>query len=146
MYNKDWYDKNKLHMVAYRKEYYLKNREKYRKARLKEDPKCLGYDQERRLLYGAKFRANLHGLEFNLVKEDIIIPDVCKFLGIKLTNISGEGRIFSNASLDRIDSSKGYTKDNVQVISDLANRMKQEATNEQLVTFAQNILRMNGEL
>lgn len=29
-----------------------------------------------------------------------------------------------NISVDRIDSSKGYTKDNVQLVCDIVNRMK----------------------
>lgn len=40
------------------------------------------------------------------------------------------------ASIDRIDSSKGYTKDNVQIISYLANLMKSNATQSEMNKFA----------
>lgn len=97
--------------------------------------------QEKRMFGTAKQRAKKQGIEFSIIEQDIKIPEFCPLLGIRLTNTFGEGRVQSNASLDRIDSSKGYTKENIQIISDLANRMKQEATPEQLICFANNILK-----
>ena len=92
------------------------------------------------LLATSKKRALERGLVWELELDDIIIPETCPYLGMSLTFIRGEGRIQSNISIDRKDSTKGYTKDNVEFISDLANRMKQEATQEQLVSFAHGVL------
>jgi hypothetical protein len=81
-------------------------------------------------------RALLKGYEFNLQKEDIIIPEYCPILGIKIE--IGNKKNYSNSpSIDRIDNSKGYTKDNIQIISMKANTMKNSATNEELHRFAQ---------
>ena len=44
----------------------------------------------------------------------------------------------STPSLDRIDSSKGYIKGNVQWVSFRANTIKNDATPEELLILAQN--------
>lgn len=103
-----------------------------------------GQDQIGRLLRVCKQRAQLQHKEFRLTEDDIIIPEVCPYLGCKITNIFGHGKIQTNASIDRKNPKLGYTPDNVQIISHLANRMKQEASREQLLQFAQGILRMYG--
>lgn len=89
----------------------------------------------------AKMRCKDNGREFNLEVSDILIPDICPVLGIKLNMNSGKSGAYRNSpSLDRIDNSKGYTKDNIQVISQLANAMKCHATNEELHKFASWVL------
>ena len=99
-------------------------------------------NQELRMYNTSKQRAKKRNINFTIIKEDIVIPKFCPLLGIPITNIMGKGRQQTNASLDRLDNTKGYTKDNIQIISDLANRMKQDATPEQLITFAKNILQI----
>jgi len=93
----------------------------------------------------AKYRAKRMGLEFNLEVSDIIIPERCPYLGVLLTSEKLKGHLDTHMSLDRIDSTKGYVKGNVEVISYKANVMKQDATWEQLVTFAKSILRRTGD-
>lgn len=80
------------------------------------------------------------GLEFSLSSYDLKLVKFCPLLNIKLdynTNIA----LDSSPSIDRIDSSKGYVKNNVRMVSKLANQMKSSATNEQLMTFAKNVLK-----
>ena len=90
----------------------------------------------------ARARARRNGLEFTISIEDIFIPEFCPYLGIPLTHQMGKGWVKSNVSLDRIDTTKGYTKENIQVISWLANSMKRDATREELIMFAKGILKI----
>lgn len=90
------------------------------------------------------------GIEHRLKLEDIPTPGRCIYFRTvleyrTLTKDSPKIAKYSNnlASLDRIDSGKGYVPGNVQVISYLANRMKQTATPEQLIAFAKGILRVH---
>jgi hypothetical protein len=100
---------------------------------------------EERILIQARRTAKTKNLEFNLTINDIQIPTHCKYLGIELTKILGNGVVWSNCSIDRIDSSKGYTKGNVEIISRKANSMKNMATEQELIVFAQNILKMHKD-
>ena len=94
------------------------------------------------ILRSLKHRAKKKGMEFNLTKEDVVIPEFCPILGIKLQSHVGEGTggKFNSPSVDRIDNSLGYVKGNVWVISQLANAMKSEASPEQLIKFANWVL------
>ena len=74
--------------------------------------------------------------------SDIIIPEYCPYLGIKLSTSVEDSYQPYYYSIDRIDSNLGYVKANVQVISKLANTMKNNATIEQLLIFSENIIRL----
>ena len=88
----------------------------------------------------AKSRSKEFKREFNIAPFDITIPSHCPILGIELATQEGSGGKINSPSLDRIDSSKGYTKDNIQVISALANRMKSNADKENLIKFSKWVL------
>lgn len=92
---------------------------------------------EKLLLSGCKQRAKKKGLPFNIEAEDIVIPEKCPILGIKLKRGKGVGgSVASSPSLDRIVPEKGYTKGNVQVISHRANSLKGNATADELMAVA----------
>lgn len=89
------------------------------------------------MLRSAKHRAKRSELPFDLVKGDIVIPDVCPVLGMPLVCNAGTGAAKQDSpSLDKIVPELGYVRGNVQVISYLANVMKHDATPEQLLKFA----------
>ena len=86
----------------------------------------------------AKVRAKNKSIEFSIEPSDITIPDVCPILGIELFCTSGRSGAFRNSpSLDKIDPNRGYTKDNIWVISQMANTMKSNASIEDLKKFAE---------
>lgn len=91
-------------------------------------------------LSGMRLKAKARGLEFDLTINDLQFPDTCPVFGFKLER--GEGCVkYNSPSVDRIDSTKGYTKDNIQFISHKANAMKNNATQEELEVFARWVLK-----
>lgn len=87
------------------------------------------------MLSRAKIRAKTRGFAFDLVPGDITIPEHCPVLGLKLRVAEGCADDAS-PELDRIVPSKGYVKGNVIVISRRANRIKNDATPEELRKIA----------
>lgn len=117
-----------------RKKYYLENRDQL----LKDRRIYYSNNLENHIFSRCKKRAKDQGIEFNLDLEDIKIPEICPVFKVKFIHRDSA----LSPSLDRIDPSKGYIKGNVQVISNLANTMKQNATKEQLILFSEWVDRM----
>ena len=79
------------------------------------------------MVHSAKRRAGHANRPFSLTRQDVSIPERCPVFGQPLE--VGEGKQHLNSpTLDRIDSTKGYTPDNVWVISLHANRLKNSAS------------------
>jgi len=99
------------------------------------------------LLARAKKRAKAKSIEFDLDLDFILwllreqdykcaITDV----DVSFDN-EFEGRIDQyRGSLDRIDSEKGYTKDNVQIVCAQVNLMKHQSTTEELLFWSTKIV------
>jgi len=89
-----------------------------------------------RLIWNARNRAVKNKLEFNLTLDNIFWPTHCPILGLQLIYVNKNKLARNSASIDRRNNKKGYTVENVQVVSSLANTMKSDANLEQLKSFA----------
>lgn len=139
-----YYALNKDKVRQKQKEYYQLNKETIGKRTNKYAKKYLSENFEKKLYWSAMHTAKKRSLEFSISVEDIIIPELCPYLNVPLTTIMGQGIVETNASIDRIDSSKGYIKGNIQIISYLANKMKQNASIETLIKFAEGVLKTHA--
>lgn len=87
------------------------------------------------LVWSSRARAKERNIPHTITDADVIVPEVCPALGIPLKN---EGSQADNSpSLDRVIPQLGYVPGNVVVISKLANRIKSNATPDQLRKVAQ---------
>ena len=83
--------------------------------------------------HGAKSRAKEKGILFTIEPSDIVVPEQCPILGLELfISEKGIGRTDNSPSLDRIRPDLGYVKGNIAVISQRANRIKNDATLEEI--------------
>ena len=87
--------------------------------------------REQRFKFGRK-KANAVriGYSWTVTFGELGWPTHCPILGIPL-NYFAEAREEGSPSFDRIDNSKGYERDNVQIISWRANRIKNDGTIEE---------------
>lgn len=89
-------------------------------------------------------RARKKGLDFDLTKEDIVYPLICPILGIPI-KIGKFKNQDNNPSVDRIDNHKGYTRNNIRVISKRANSLKSNATIEELELILADMKRIQHD-
>lgn len=135
--SKKWREKNKQRISQNGKRYYKQN-QKYERNRSRK----YSYTFEGKIIR-LKARAKRDGLEFDLTVDDLRNSwvDTCPVFGTKL-KVGPHGKAYANnASVDRIDNSKGYIPGNIQWISRLANSMKRDATSKQLIQFAKWVLK-----
>jgi len=83
------------------------------------------------MLMNSKYRAKKLKLVFSLKSEDIIIPKRCPVLNIPLFR-SKKNNWNNSPSIDRIDNTKGYTKENIVIVSRRANILKKDASLQEL--------------
>ena len=144
---KEWYDRDSCSILGRAQERYYNNHERNKHL---ANIRTKAYKHHRgmswALLMSVKPRAKRKNIEFDLSEDDIVIPKMCPILGIPLDQEVGP-RGDNYPTVDRIDNSKGYTKDNIQIISWRANNLKGTATLEELVKLgehANNLLLERG--
>ncbi len=84
-----------------------------------------------KLLESCRHRAKYRNKIYSISRKNIFVPDKCPLLGIPLAK--GKGKIWDNSpTIDRFDNDKGYTPENIMIISHKANRMKNQCSINQL--------------
>lgn len=121
-----WRKANPEKVKAITATFYAANKEEItadRAARSKADP-----IHNRLMQCKKRHKKRWPDTPFNLTKADINIPEVCPVFEKPFDEVGGW-------SVDRIDSSVGYVRGNVQTISWRANQLKRDATYEELVAL-----------
>ena len=95
-------------------------------------------------LVGKKRKSRI--LEHNLTTayiQDLLEKQnyCCAFTGIKLDHKTGKNNL-NMASIDRIDSKKGYVENNIQIVLNCMNKAKGEATDKQFRKLLKEINEM----
>ena len=91
----------------------------------------------------AKWRSKQNAIDFNIEASDIIIPLRCPVLDIPLVFEDCGPRTDNSPTLDRINPNKGYVVGNVMVVSWRANRLKSDASIQELKSlyeFYRNVI------
>lgn len=111
------------------------------------------YDLVANMLSNSKARAKRKGLEFDLDKEFLLKlrdeqQNRCALSGVLLdwdhTKSSKRKCPDNRASIDRIDSSKGYTRDNIQLLADMVNRVKNNYTQDAFINMCVRVSELHG--
>lgn len=118
--------KSREELSRYSLEYYHSNKSSIRERHLiRKSKNPLKY-----ILAGARKRAQYKGQEFDITIDDLVLPTHCPVFGTEMrVNAGKPGR--DSFSIDRIDSSKGYIKGNVRIISKRANDLKSDMSIEE---------------
>jgi hypothetical protein len=109
---KDYRDSHKEYFSKKQKEHVAENPEKY-------------------MMYEARKRARKFGLECTITPKDIVVPEFCPILGLKLERGKVDKNRDNTPSLDRIVPEIGYIPSNIAVMSYRANRIKNNGTAEE---------------
>ena len=136
-----YYEANRDIIRRKQKDYREANKDKIKAYRKVYGREYIQLNRDLCLLNSIRKRSKDKGLEFNLKLEDIAYPECCPVFGFKLER-SSTGRATKNSpSVDRIIPELGYVKGNIQVLSQMANTMKHNATPEELLMFADWIIK-----
>lgn len=127
------------------KERYYKER-----ARLLEDDNLAWRYKLNQALKGTRRRSKIKDSYNDLDLEFLMYlwnkqNGKCAITGLDMTYKFYEGRVNTNVSVDRIDSSKGYTRDNVQLVCMAANQMKNDLSMDELVYMCEKIIALERE-
>jgi hypothetical protein len=135
---RNWYHKKKAEDPSFRGRLNAQSRSRYANSDEGERRRLKGLRQRSSretwptaILSLLRSRAEKKDLNFNLEASDIVVPDTCPILGVKL--VFGGGKNHPHGpSVDRVIPELGYVKGNVRVISYMANALKRNCTDPEV--------------
>jgi hypothetical protein len=162
-YRREYYQNNKeKYKEAFRKRYEENREELLAKARQwKEDNRehCAEYNKRKReerqydpelfvrdVMDRVRESARTRDLELDIDKDyirQLLIESngVCSMSGVKLSTMHNDP---NKASIDRIDSSKGYIKGNVRVVATRSNLIKNKWSDAEILEWALTFVQHHG--
>lgn len=123
-----YYQENKKDLLE--KQRIKRNTHSYRAKNRLQQKQYRKNNPVKLLIMWARNKCKKRDIEFNLKEKDLTYTGICPVFNIKL-EMGGEN-LDNSPTLDRIDPNKGYIAGNVQIICHLANRIKNNATEEQI--------------
>lgn len=130
----------------YKNKYYSRNKDRWEKYRVtqKEKEKTDTWHRAGRLITWIRARAGKKSLEFDLDREWVeqkLSIGACEMTGIEFDLGKEDGERFNpwGPSIDRKDSSKGYTKDNCRMVVWIYNMAKAGWSDDVVMKFAEEL-------
>lgn len=114
--------------------------------RIKEKSKVSVLPVFRDMLSSAKHRAKKVGRKFEIDEDHLCGLWVrqnqqCALTGDSMATEMGAGK--DKVSIDRVDPAKGYVKGNIQLVTTVANTLKLDLRQEELVEFCVKVVQMH---
>lgn len=136
-YRAKYMEEHKVEAYARSRKWIAENPERHLSVRQRYDARW----PFMRLLGKSRMRAKAAGLEHNLTKEWARArwTGKCELTGAEFKLTKGNQNAFS-PSIDRIDSSKGYTQDNCRIVLWAVNRFKGDESDEIMRQIARLIV------
>ena len=135
------FEKSKAIMLAACRKWAENNKERERlrsAGRLKANPEM---NARYKVLSMAKQRAKAANVPFDLGIDDIVIPERCPVSGVVLSR--GVGKLHdSSPTMDRIVPKLGYVRGNIVFVSMRINRLKSDATLDEIRAMAKFYCRL----
>lgn len=115
----------------------------------KEHRKASVENTLRSIIAGCKNRAKRKGLECDITSEYVLDllnkqNGLCSVTGIKLESSTANTKFNSSpwtVTIDRKDSNKGYTKDNIHLVCYMYNSCKNRWSHEQVIQMCKGVLK-----
>lgn len=126
--HRNYAEKNKEKLRIYLSQYHAENKQRLKNVLETNHYKRLSY-----LITAAKNRAKIKNLEFNLCIDNVFPKLLYQNFRCAVLNVEFDLRFSSDfsvspfgISIDKIDSKKGYTADNVQLVCNIVNMAKSQ--------------------